>query len=80
MTPNTMLGVHAATSGGISPLLPNPFVSCTRKMNMIVVPRARPTPYAAPPRCVLVASEAANRSMITLVIGMTIDSRSVRGI
>ena len=74
ITPKAMPGIHAATSGEMMPFDPNPFVSCTERRNTTVVPRLTATPYAAPPRWLLVASGAPNSAMMMHAAGIAIFS------
>ena len=61
------------------PLPPTAFVSWISIRKMIVVPRLMPMPYAAPPRCVLVASGAPNSAMMMHVMGIaSLSARSTR--
>src|SRR5439155_22083557 len=76
---NSALGTHAARSGGMSPLLPTALVICTSMRKTTVIARLMPMPYAAPPRCVLVASGAPNKAMMMQVMGIAIlSARSTR--
>src|SRR5205085_11335693 len=68
--PKMTLGTQAARSGGMMPLLPIAFVSCTSMRKTTVIARLTPTPYAAPPRWVLVARGAAKIAMMMHVMGI----------
>src|SRR5690606_30834562 len=69
-TPNRSPGIHAAGSGIITPRAPRARVSWMRRRKRMVVPRLTPIPYAAPPRCELVARGAPNSAMIMQVTGI----------
>ena len=71
--PQSQMGNFQIELKGNGPDYPTTaFVSWIIIRKMIVTPRLTPTPYAAPPRCVLVASGAPNSAMIRHVTGIAI--------